>query len=106
MIARQNITLKRVAPGSYDVNGVWVEGAVTSSTIAASVQPASGKELDRLPEGRMYKEAFTLYTSTALNADEDNNADQVTIFGKDFTIVNVEVWRNGILPHYKALAIR
>lgn len=106
MIARQSVQVKRHAAGSYGADGLWVEGAVTTNTIQASIQPASPRELARLPEGRSYSEAYTLYTDTELSADETVNADKVVLFGKDFTVVAVEGWRNGILPHFKAMVLR
>ena len=38
------VTMRRYAAGSY-VSGRWVPGAVTESTIVASVQPAKSDEL-------------------------------------------------------------
>ena len=43
-----NVTHERDAAGSH-VNGKWVPGATTTTTIRASVQPLSGKEYDNLP---------------------------------------------------------
>ena len=42
------VTHERDAEGAY-VNGKWVPGATTTTSIRASVQPLSGKEYDNLP---------------------------------------------------------
>lgn len=44
------VTHERDAEGAY-VNGKWVPGATTTTTIRASIQPLSGDEFANLPSG-------------------------------------------------------
>lgn len=104
---RQTLSIKRRAAGTLS-NGIYSEGAVSSIAITASVQPAGSKELQALPEGRRASQAFRLYTSTELFTASvgGRNADRVTLFGSEFEVVAVDVWQNGIMPHYKVIVSR
>lgn len=46
-----NVTLTTRAADSYDSDGKGVPGASTTSTIRAAIQPASGHQLNDVPEG-------------------------------------------------------
>jgi len=92
--------------------GTWVKGEYTESASSpinfeASIQPTSQKDMLTLPEGRRDRETYRLYTDFELKtADEVSkvNADRVTIMGKIYEIIQVGIWRNNVIPHYKALA--
>lgn len=112
-VFRTDITLRRPSPGSY-VNGIWVPGSTTDSTITASIQPLKGEEMESLPEGRRDSEAYKMYTSTLIKtvqeAGSDQNADRVVFFGKEFEVHQVNEWQNNsnfaIVNHYKYLVLR
>jgi len=112
-VFRSPITLRRPAPGSY-VEGRWVEGAYTDSTITASIQPLKGEDMESLPEGRRDSEAYKMYTSTLVKtvqeAGSNQNADRVIFFGKEFEVHQVNEWQNNsnftIVNHYKYLVLR
>lgn len=106
MIPRRPLAGTRFGAGSY-VSGVWVEGVPEAISLTASVLPTSGKELQFLPEGRRERASLTLYTSFELRASGPGvNADLVEIDGEQWEVVRVEAWRNGILPHTKAIVQR
>ena len=106
------------ATGSYQVTrrasaapvrGVY--GATTDSviTIAASVQPASGQDLLRLPEGRRTNLTRVIFTTTELltgDAGAANEADLVTIDGLEWEVQHVERWQdsNGYDVGYRCIA--
>lgn len=70
-----------------DELGVWVEGVVQDITIKASVQPLSGKDSQLLLEGDRKKEAYEVYTKTAISNE------QLIIFrNKTFEINKLEIW--------------
>lgn len=70
-----------------DELGVWVEGVVQDTTIKASVQPLSGKDYQLLLEGDRKKEAYEVYTKTAISNE------QLIIFrDKTFEINRIEIW--------------
>lgn len=105
---RQAMTYTRLAAGTR-VDGHWVEGAGVAATFYASKQPASGEDLQALPEGRRAGSVYALFTDTALRtADPENqvNADRVPIDGRDYEVLHVEPWQNGVLSHYKILVGR
>lgn len=82
----------RRAGGSY-VRGIATDGSSTSLTIRASVQPATGRDLVRLPEGRRSTETRVIYTVTQLYADGPTyQADRVTIDGSVWEVQHVETW--------------
>ena len=110
---RSPIILRRPSAGSY-VNGRWVEGSTTNSTITASIQPVTGEDMEELPEARRESEAYKMYTSTEIKtiqeAGSDQNADRVLFFGKEFEVHQVNPWQNNSnfknVNHYKYLVLR
>lgn len=59
------------------------------------VQPASARELDRLPEGERDKETLTVYTRQPLrvgNLADGTSADCVVYNGARYTVAAVETW--------------
>lgn len=104
---RKDVTIHRTAPGSY-VGGVWQEGAPSSFTIKASVHPASGKDLETLPEGKRQGGAYKIITDAVLvTIDEGSqNADQVEIGGQRYEVTQRADWQNGVLPNNQYLATK
>lgn len=105
---RQTVAVKRPTGNGTWTKGQFTASATTSFNILASIQPLSGNEMQSLPEGRREKEAIRLYTSTELKiaAEGGANADVVTIAGKDYEVIAVYPWRNGILNHFKVIVSR
>lgn len=73
------VTLIRRSAGSYDADGRFVDGAETSVTIPAVIQPASGNQLKDLPEG-VRTEAGWIAWSRAEIRDEDRLAHAGVIY--------------------------
>jgi len=75
------------------VKGISHPGPTTTHAIVASVQPASGRDLLRLPEGRRTTETRMLYTITELlTGGEANEADLVTVDGALWEVQHVETF--------------
>lgn len=75
--------------------GRAVPGTTTTLTIAASVQPASGRDLLRLPEGRRSIETRVVWTPTPLlvgQQGENNEADIIAIGGGNWEVQHTEPW--------------
>ena len=112
-IFRTPITLRRYSAGSL-VNGRWVQGTPTDSTITASIQPVTGEEMQSLPEGRRDSEHYKMFTSTLIETVQgsgtDLNADRVLFFSKEFEVYRVEPWQNnsnfGVVNHYAYIVAR
>lgn len=88
-------TVTRRAAATWS-NGVAVpDPSPTTFSITASVQPASGRDLLRLPEGRRSVETRVLYTSAQLQVGAQGGAleaDRVTIDGAVWEVQHVELW--------------
>lgn len=91
------LTIVRPGAGAY-VSGVWVPGATGNIGIQGSIQPASGKDLQLLPEGRRVEAAYAVYTVSQVLL-----GDRTTIQGEAYEALAVQPWQNGVLPHYKAV---
>ena len=97
---------RRPSAGQY-IAGVWQNGAWASFTFVGTIQPLSGQEYDKLPEGRRETAAYSVITTTALRGlDSTVNPDHVLAFGDWCEVVRVEPWQSGILPHYRCIVQR
>jgi len=104
MLGRRAVTLQRFPDGAY-LNGVYQKAPPLTSTILASVQPASGRDLEPLPEGRRSTRTVKVYTDAALRTARDGKqADTLIIDGEEFAVVMVANHASKILSHTKALA--
>ena len=64
------VTHRTRAPGTYDPGGRWVPGAVTDTTIQATIQPVSGRQVEDLPEGVRTEARSLLWTRTIVKDDD------------------------------------
>lgn len=108
LLAETTISVQRYAAGSY-VDGAYVRGAAEAPIEAlASVQPAPGRDVQRLPEGTRTGETVAIYTSgLALRAPDPEaglEGDLVTIGGRVFRVQLVEDW-TGAGNYGRALAV-
>ncbi len=109
------------ATGSYSVArrtnastatyGVIDDGTASTITITASVSPARGADLLKVPEGRRTDETRTIFTTTRLyvgDPADGYDADQITIAGVVYELVHLETWfdTRGGATAYKAIAVR
>lgn len=95
----------RRAAATYDTHGRAQPGGTSTITIDASVQPASGRDLLRLPEGRRSIETRVVFTPTALLVGAQgaaNEADLIAIDGKTWEVQQVETWP-GAVGYYRAI---
>lgn len=105
------VTRKRFAGGAY-VDGRWVAGASSELDIVASVQPASSRDLLRLPEGLRTRKTVAVITDDDLQtANESLNqvADRLEYLGEEWEVVSVDDWTMGAvdqLRHRDCLAQR
>lgn len=77
------------------VRGIASATSDSTTYAIASVQPASGRDLLRLPELRRSNETRVLYMTTPLrtgDAGEDREADLVLIEGEQWEVQHVETW--------------
>ena len=100
----QPIQVTRRGVGAYNpATGRYAQGTPTTFETLASVQPLTGKDLDKLPHARKQKGAFTIYTKDKLELPTDGGAlgDIVTIHGDRYEVLAMEEWQNRLINHYK-----
>ena len=104
------ITRRRRVPGTY-VAGEWVEGALEADqSFLMSVQPATGRDLLRLPEGLRTRDVVRIFCGLGelRTADERTGlvADRIVHLGEEYEVVSVEAWAMAQMPHVEAMAVR
>lgn len=65
-----NVSLKRNAAGHYDQNGKWIPGVPSTSTIRAAIQPASGRQLEDLPDGIRNEARWLVWSRAEIRLDD------------------------------------
>lgn len=88
-------TVTRVSGIAY-VNGRASAGSTSTLSIDASVHPAAGNDLLRLPEGQRTIETRIVFTTTELKEGSEGStykADKVSIDGALWEVQTVESWR-------------
>ncbi len=107
-----NIVLKRIykSAGSY-IKGRWVSGIEEEQMFEGSVQPTNGKDMQLLPEGKRSNETVKIYATANIpftSADESNKVegDIIEYNGKQYEVVTVKKWSNGLIPNTYLLCVR
>ena len=105
-LSRENTT------GTIDSEGSFISGARDESSIKMSIQPLSGDEALRLPDGIRNKKVMKCYTTTEVICGDETNhiAPDLIIDGSTTYEVNdVQYYEGTILsisPHYRATLVR
>lgn len=96
----------RRSPPAY-VRGRRLKPAETLFTIEASVQPASGLEVQRLPEGKRNRETMVVFTCVELKTAEKDlqEPDLLSIDGGSFEVDSVQRWA-ALGNYYRAIVTR
>ena len=100
----QSFTITR--PGSASVydpdSGLMIKPDLTTTSATGNVQPLSGKELDRLPEGLKLRESILIISTNQMNPD-----DIITYAGKTYKVTPLENWTGHLsIGRYEAVAVR
>lgn len=101
-------TVTRTAAGARTL-GRYAPGATSTFTIAASVQPLTGREIKALPEGDHADEHRVVYTTTELRTlmASVGAPDSVSIDGEAWDVARVEKWPGPSgTTHYRARVSR
>jgi hypothetical protein len=101
---------RRKAGGAY-VKGQWVPGVAGDTAFKGSWQPASGKTLELLPEGKRSREVYKCFAPvtmdfTSADAHSEAEADSIIWNGKEYEVTTAAQWNNGLLPHWELLCTR
>lgn len=107
----QSYTVRETTPGSYAPTGRFQQGAQTSASCLASIQPLDELPLHLVVAGSQHKEkAITIFTTYPLSeAIEGTNPRPASIIeyqGYDWVVVDTQVYAVGQLDHVEAIAKR
>ena len=108
MIGMATHTWRRFAVGSAGTDGRYVEGSITTDTLRGSLQPATGDDLQTLPEGDRTKRVRVLYTATALRSvDQDarTSADHVSVDSDWYEVREVKPYGTTPLAHRRVILV-
>lgn len=86
----------------------WGEGETQESSvqITAVIQPATGKDLERLPEGAKLHETIRVwYRGELLPERENGYADIVVWKGKRYQVKTADPWDNYGAGYWRALCV-
>jgi hypothetical protein len=78
-----------------DGHGRVAAGAITTLPIVASIQPASGRVLERLPEGERSGDFIRVWTATPLQTTDATTGlagDTLVYKGKSYQVEQVNDW--------------
>jgi len=103
-------TVKRYGQGSY-LHGRWVDGAETTFTITANIQPHTVKNIsDTTPEGNKSKKAIKVFTTTTLRMTQEGtalqNGDKILWHSELYEVSELYTYEMGVLNHTMVIAIR
>lgn len=100
------------ASGSIGADGGFTAGAATTSTIVMSIQPISGDEALRLPEGIRNKKVMKGYTISDITNGSESDArlpDKIIDGVNEYEINDVQYYEAttlSISPHYRCTLVR
>jgi len=107
-LGAETITRRRYAATSWGTDGRPVLGTSTDTSIVASVQVATGEDLQRLPEGFRSAEAIRVFTATELRVGDQRSkleADRLVRGSIVYQVQHVEP-EHPLIQHYEAIATR
>jgi hypothetical protein len=108
LIGLGTATRIRRAPGTRDGDGVWVDGATTSTAFVGSFQPFPGARLSTLPEGERQQGQLEVYARIELRTADQFagiSADRVVYKGVTYEVRDPAPWPV-LLNHYQARLMR
>lgn len=84
----------RIAFASGVLNETFDASTSSTFTIAGVIAPASGRQIERLPEGQRDKETIAIYTPTELRTASAGGApaDRITWGGRVYEVLSVKPW--------------
>jgi hypothetical protein len=110
LIKSVSLVRRKKAGGGY-VKGQWKTGVPDDTPFKGTWQPASGKTLELLPDGKRSREVYKCFAPIAMeftSADEhgDAEADSIIWEGKEYEVTTAAKWDNGLISHWELLCTR
>lgn len=98
-LASGTYTVTRYSASAYGTDGRLDAPTTSTFSILASVQPLTGRDLQRLPEGLRTAELLAVFTETELKTQgATQDPDSVSIDGFSYEVQTVDRW--GTLGNY------
>jgi hypothetical protein len=107
----QNMPLVKRSCAGKRVKGSWVKGSQANTSFKGTAQPASGKVLELLPEGKRNTETITVFAPidldfTTADAETQRSGDSVIWQGREYEVQAARKWDAGLIPHWELAATR
>jgi len=108
---RNTKLVKRSFTSGERVKGSWVEGTAVDTTFEGTAQPASGKAMELLPEGKRSTEAIQVFAPieiefTPADDREQRSGDRIIWKGREYEVQVARQYDCGIIPHWELVAVR
>jgi len=102
--------IRRSIPGHWDT-GEWKTGDPVDSPFRGTAQPATGRVLELLPEGKRNTETITVFAPinmefTTADPDTEVSGDIIIWEGRHYEVQNCRKWNAGLISHWELLATR
>jgi len=111
LTAPETVTLTRYAAQTIGSDGRPDRGSPTSTSIAATVAPASPRTLERLPEGMRTRSVLTVHAYDQIRTADQHTGtpgDEIVRGGITYAVEVVDEWPAlGPIPqHWQAIVVR
>jgi hypothetical protein len=110
LVKSVSLIRRRKTGGEY-VKGQWKKGIPDDEPFKGSWQPARGKTLELLPDGKRSREVFSCFAPISMDfssadAHGDAEADLIVWEDKEYEVTSAAKWNNGLIPHWNLLCTR
>ncbi len=92
--------------GSYQADGTYSEGSVSTRTVTGTVQPMSFKECLAFSDGSRNSGYVKIYCNEKLSARErgESSGGFVKYGGEIYRLTSAQAYQNGVMSHWKYAA--
>lgn len=108
LLGAQAYTVTRRSAGAYSAAGTYVDGAITTFSIHASIQPMNERQLQRAPEGVRASKGVRVIAQVepgVRTTDVLQRGDMITYGGVVYEVNLVDTFNTLMpLPHIEATA--
>jgi len=99
---------KRSIPGYYE-KGQWKKGKPVDLEFLGTAQPASGKVMELLPEGKRNTETISVFAPknmefTSADIVKMTGGDIIIFDGSFYEVLVAKKWKVGLIPHWELVA--
>lgn len=108
LVGRRVYTVTRKEPSGY-VDGTWQDGLESTFEVKGHEQPSSPLHLQMLPDSFRTKDVRLFMATSDLNTLEEGEgqeADKVSIEGKNFVPHKKSSYQMGPVQHYEYIVVR